>query len=220
MPAALMIRPVCPRDWADVARVAYLTGFFGQSAQVYFPDQALFGALWTGPYVQGTGAGSFVAERAGEVVGYVLGAPEHDRYRQALIRVVARQVIRRRPTSATLRSLRYLWRAALYPSPHADWRAFPAHLHLNLLPAARGAGAGRRLLEAHLSVLGGLGVPGVQLSTTTENVAALGLYRRLGFEVLETRITPLWTPWLGHPATHVLMGLRAPGRDRDPVRRD
>lgn len=203
-----------------MARVAYLTGFFGQSAQVYFPDRALFGALWAGPYFHGAGAGCFVAEQAGEVVGYVLGASDHDRYRLALARVVARQVGRAWPTGATLHSLRYLWRAARHPSPHADWQAYPAHLHLNLLPAARGAGTGRRLLEAHLSVLGGLGVPGVQLSTTTENVAALGLYRRLGFEVLDTRVTPLWTPWLGHPATHVLMGRRAPGWDRDSAPRD
>ncbi|GHF47041.1 N-acetyltransferase [Deinococcus metalli] len=203
-----------------MARVACSTGFFGRSAAVYFPDSALFGALWVGPYLHGAGAGCFVAERDGEVVGYILGAPDHARYQRALTAVVARHLSTTVPTRATVRSVPYLLRAARYPSPHADWRAFPAHLHLNLLPAARGTGVGGRLLDAHLTALGGLGVPGVQLSTTTENDVALRLYRRAGFTELASRVTPLWTPWLGHPATHVLMGRRSPGRDRGPASPD
>lgn len=210
-----MIRPTLPQDREVVGRVAYQTGFFGQSAGGYFPDQRLFAALWVGPYFQGAGAGGFVAEVDGEVVGYILGAPDHRAYQQALTGVVARHLLTARPTLATLRSAAYLLRAARYPSRHADWAAYPAHLHLNLLPGARRMGAGRRLLEAHLAVLGGLGVPGVQLSTTTENGAALTLYRRAGFSGLSSQVSPLWTPWLGRETTQVVMGLRRPGWDRD-----
>lgn len=203
-----VIRPTRPSDEAVVGRIAYQTGFFGQSAGRYFPDEKLFAALWAGPYFQGAGAACYVAEAGGEVVGYVLGAPDHRGYRWALGRVVARWLGSSRPTRRTLASLRYLGRAARFPSPHASWAAFPAHLHLNLLPEARGLGLGRGLLEVHLAALEGLNVPGVQLSTTTENRAALGLYRRLGFEVLASHPTPLWTPWLGHAAEHLVMARR------------
>lgn len=84
---------------------------------------------------------------------------------------------------------------------------YPAHLHLNLLPQARGLHLGQRLLAAHLITLAGAGVAGVQLSTTTENAAALGLYHKAGFQVLSTRPTPLWTPWLGRETAQVVMGL-------------
>ncbi|WP_309571673.1 GNAT family N-acetyltransferase [Deinococcus sp.] len=218
--SAPLVRQIRPDDVAAVARIAYLTGFFGESAAVYFPDAALFGALWVGPYFGGAGAGGvgaagFVAERGGEVLGYIVGAPDHGAYRRALSGVVARYVTSTLPATATLRSVPYLLRAGRFPSPHADWAAYPAHLHLNLLPGARGLGVGRRLLDAHLGALGGLGVPGVQLSTTTENPAAITLYGRAGFTVLDSRTTPLWVPWLGHPATQVVMGLRCPGWDRD-----
>lgn len=201
-------------------RIAYQTGFFGASAASYFPDAALFGALWMGPYFGGsgfTGAGAagFVAELGADVLGYVVGAADHGAYQRALTAVVARHLTSTRPTLDTLRSAAYLLRAAQSASPHADWAAYPAHLHLNLLPAARGLGLGRRLLDAHLVTLGGLGVPGVQISTTTENRAAMTLYGRAGFTVLDSRVTPLWTPWLGRPATHVVMGLRYPGWDPD-----
>ncbi|WP_243398172.1 GNAT family N-acetyltransferase [Deinococcus koreensis] len=194
-----------------MGRIAYQTGFFGDSAARYFPDSELFAALWAGPYFQGAGAGCYVAEAGGEVLGYVLGAPEHERYQAALRRVVARRLSSSWPTRRTLLSLRYLLRVARFPSPHASWAAFPAHLHLNLLPAARGLGLGRRLLEAHLAALQGLGVGGVQLSTTAENRAALGLYRTLGFEVVASRRTPLWTPWLRHEAEHLAMARRLDG---------
>ncbi|THF85107.1 GNAT family N-acetyltransferase [Deinococcus sp. KSM4-11] len=220
MTAAPHLRPVRPDDRAALAQIAYHTGFFGASAAVYFPDAALFGALWMEPYlggagVEGAGAAGFVADLDGVVLGYIVGAPDHGAYQRALTAVVARFLTTHRPTPDTLRSLRYLVRAARYSSPHADWMAYPAHLHLNLLPAARGLGVGRRLLDAHLSALGGLGVPGVQLSTTTENGAAITLYGRAGFGVLASRDSPLWMPWLGRATTHVVMGRRCPGWDPD-----
>ncbi|MBZ9753269.1 GNAT family N-acetyltransferase [Deinococcus sp. HMF7604] len=199
---AVVLRPVRPSDEAAVGRVAYQTGFFGDSAARYFRDAALFAALWVGPYFRGGGFGGFVAQQGPEVVGYVLGSPSPLLYRRAVLRVVAQQAWQ-------LRALRtgwpYLWRAARWPGPHADSGRFPAHLHLNLLPQARGQGAGEGLLRAHLQVLAGAGVPGVQLATTTENAAALRLYARLGFTEAARQVTPLWTPWLSHPAEHLCL---------------
>ena len=135
-------------------------------------------------------------------------------YRQALGRVVADTVIPglltrryRRPHSA----VPYLLRSLRFPSPHASETEFPAHLHLNLLSGARGLGLGHGLLQSFLDRLQELGIPGVQLSTTDENVAALGLYRKAGFSVAAVEQTPLWTPWLGHPARHLCL-VRRTGR--------
>lgn len=205
---AMLIRPAHTGDLARLGEVAYHTGFFGESAARYFPDAALFADLWVAPYLRLDVNVSFVAELDGVTCGYILGAADGGSYGRALRAVLVDTVAPgmvlgryRRPFGAG----RYLARAAAFPSPHAPDAVYPAHLHVNLLPAARGLGVGRALLETFLARLVALRVGGVQLSTTSENQAALRLYRQAGFHVSRSRVTPLWTPWLGHPAQHLCL---------------
>lgn len=201
-----LVRPVLPSDQRAVGDIAYATGFFGDSARIFFPAPALFRALWVAAYFRGAGFAGFVAEVDAQVVGYVLGAPDGGLYRAGLRRAVP-DVLAALPARGVLACLPYLGRAAVWHAPLADPARFPAHLHLNLLPEARGYRLGERLLRAHLSILAGAGVSGVQLSTTSENEAALGLYRKLGFQVIHTRATRMWRPWLGRETTQLVLGL-------------
>ncbi|MGK0618858.1 GNAT family N-acetyltransferase [Meiothermus cerbereus] len=73
------------------------------------------------------------------------------------------------------------------PSRWAD--AYPAHLHIDLLPRAQGRGLGRRLMEVFLARLRELGVPGVHLGVGQRNAGALAFYQRMGFVRLQTH------PW-------------------------
>lgn len=209
MTAALQIRPMQAADEGAVGEIAYLTGYFGNSAARYFPARRLFKLLWVAPYFHGAGQGCFVAVRGSEVLGYVLGAPNQRTYLKAFVRVLARRVWTvLLPLRDLLPSLGYLLRVARFPAPHADWREFPAHLHINLRPEARGLHLGEKLLQAHLNALIEGGVKGVQLSTTAENVAALGLYRKLGFSVALSRPTRLWVPWLGRATEQIIVTRR------------
>ncbi len=61
---------------------------------------------------------------------------------------------------------------------------FPAHLHINLLPEAQGAGGGGRLIRAIHAELAGRGVPGVHLGVRATNVRAIGFYEHLGYRLL------------------------------------
>lgn len=190
-----------------MGRIAYQTGFFGESAAQYFPAQRLFELLWIRPYFAQANAFGFMAVLDGQAVGYVLGSTSQLLYRRAMTHSVLRTVWSVLPPVGKLwLCLRYLLRLARFAPPHADWTQYPAHLHINLLPDARGFRLGEQLLEAYLLALSERAVPGVQLSTTTENQAAVGLYHKFGFQVLVSKVTPLWTPWLGHPAQHLIMG--------------
>lgn len=207
-PGRPLIRPARPGDEARLGEIAYLTGFFGDSAQAYFPDRQLFADLWVRPYLRLDHNVSFVAQVGAEVVGYILGSVNEAEYRRVLLRDLAGTVLPgalirryRRPLSG----LPYLTRTLLYPSPHAPEAEFPAHLHLNLLPQTRGLGLGRALLLTFLQRLTDLGVPGVQLSTTDRNRSALGLYRTAGFVVAASRQTRLWTPWLSAPVRQLCL---------------
>ena len=202
------LRALRAGDEAQVGRIAYQTGFFGDSAARYFPDARLFADIWIGPYFEAPGALGFVAQRGGEVVGYILGLPDQGPYGRALTRVIVRRIVPgvllgryRRPFGG----LPYLLRFARFPSTHATRARYPAHLHINLQPGTRGLGLGSGLLTAYLNALRARGVPGVQLSTTRENGAALRLYGRAGFEVYAEEASPLWTPWLDREAVQVVL---------------
>ena len=78
VPEQPRVRPLRPADFAAVAEVAYDTGFFGESAARYFPDAALFGDLWAGPYFVGTPLGRawvFVVRGCDEGVTGIFGSP-------------------------------------------------------------------------------------------------------------------------------------------------
>ena len=92
--------------------------------------------------------------------------------------------------------------------PPVDLTQYPAHLHINVDAAWRGAGAGRRLMEAYLAQLLSLGVPGVHLRTTSLNTAAVALYTRIGFRLLGARPTRLWAHVTEQPVENRCYGLR------------
>ncbi|MCS7058609.1 MAG: GNAT family N-acetyltransferase [Meiothermus sp.] len=203
------IRPVLPADFAALTEVAYATGFFGRSAEVYFPAKVLFGELWVRPYLGPAGGCGLVLEEEGQILGYVLGAQDPIAYRWYFLRGLPRWLRQAAqgcyPGLGT--SLRFLLRALRYPSKAAPEGLFPAHLHLNLLGGVRGQGWGERLLRAHLTCLQQRGLPGVQLSTTEENRAALGLYHKLGFREYTRWTSLLWAPWLGRAVVHLVLVL-------------
>ncbi len=222
---AVLLRPMRASDFAEVSKIAYQTGFFGDSAQIFFADRALFGDLWLEPYLRRTGlargAVGFVATRVQnyadspdspehpEILGYIVGMTSQNSYQIALSREVLRVLIKlvHGQYPQWRGGVRYLARAGRYLGPHLDDYRFAAHLHVNLLPTARGLGVGGKLLDLYLTTLRTVGVVGVQLSTTFENQAAVALYQKRGFTVLAQQNSQLWQPWLGREVTRVAMGL-------------
>ena len=73
--------------------------------------------------------------------------------------------------------------ATSVPSGDLSDPRWPSHLHINLLRAARGHGAGRALMEAWLERLRKLGSPGCHLGTLAENTLAIRFFHSTGFEL-------------------------------------
>ncbi len=206
--AVKALRQAGPEDVEILGNIAYDTGFFGKPAEVYFTDRRLFADLWVRPYLYGPGCCNLVAELRSEAVGYIVGSYDLRLYERYMLTALVPFLLRRWLNGdypGWRGSLRFLVRVLRYRSRHAPAKTYPAQLHINLLPRARGQGLGQALLEAHLDCLRAKGVPGVQLSTTRENEAAIGLYEKCGFGVFEEYPLPLWHPWLGHDAVHVVM---------------
>jgi ribosomal protein S18 acetylase RimI-like enzyme len=187
--ARVQIRPYRPADRSAVRHVCVETGFLGEPVQWQWRDAESFADLFCGWYTDHEPGSAQVATLDGRVVGYLLGCRDTTRVADP-VRAIVPQVLRRallvRPGTAGV-----LWRAVadgladavrgqLPPEPVRDDR-WPAHLHVDLLPEARGAGVGERLLAGWLGTLRGAGAAGCHLETMAENHAAIAFFERQGF---------------------------------------
>lgn len=66
---------------------------------------------------------------------------------------------------------------------------FPAHLHINLAPAARGRGIGGRLIDAFATDAARAGAPGLHV-VTGKHARNIGFYRQQGFGVIAETANP------------------------------
>jgi GNAT superfamily N-acetyltransferase len=182
------IRPYEAADRPVVRRICHDTGYMGEPAW-YWRDVESFANLFTGYYTDREPGSAWVCETAGAVTGYLLGC-EDSSLATDPARIIGRDVIRRgllvRPGTAG-----FVWRSVadgvvaaarhrLPPSTFLDPR-WPAHLHIDLLPAARGRGLGAALVRRWLDRLRSRSVPGCHLETLAENTAAVAFFEAVGF---------------------------------------
>ncbi len=198
--ASLRVRPYRSGDRDRVRRICFETGYMG-APPWYWPHPASFADVFSGYYTDREPESIFVAELGGRVVGYLTGCVD-SRRATPVGRAAGRAALRyglpfRRGTAGFLARglLDSLLGRAGRPEPFRDPR-WPAHLHINLLPEARGLGGGRALVEAWLARLRSLGSPGCHLGTLYENRSAIAFFERMGFRPLgpPTRIPGLRAP--------------------------
>jgi ribosomal protein S18 acetylase RimI-like enzyme len=76
--------------------------------------------------------------------------------------------------------------------------AYPAHLHLNLLPCAQGKGIGLKLLTAWLELASKRGAAGVHVGVNRANLRALRFWRQCRFKDLNPEgLAGGRTVWMG-----------------------
>jgi ribosomal protein S18 acetylase RimI-like enzyme len=179
------IRPYRDDDRDAVYDVCVRTAAAGGDARGTYRSDDLMGDLFAGPYLFLDPALAFVLDDGDRAVGYVLGTadtPSFVRgYRERWIpRLAGTYPLPADPPVAPDDAM-----LALHHSPERmllpELAGFPAHLHIDLLPAVQGAGHGRALIATFLTALAGRGVPAVHLGMVTANTRARGFYDRLGF---------------------------------------
>src|SRR5262245_30637169 len=187
MSHGVVIRPFRDTDRTAVRAIAFATGYLGESAEWLWSDGDSFADVFIKYYTDEEPHSLLVAELAGTVVGYLSGCADSSRKSGS----AAREIWRLLSRGALLRPgiAAFSWRAIvdLVRDRHVrddvlrDPR-YPSHLHIDLLPAGRGRGLGRRLIDAWFTRLRQHGSPGVHVSTFAENTGALRFFRGCGFE--------------------------------------
>lgn len=195
-----MIRPYDPRDLARLREICVRTGAAGGDATGRWSSDDLLPDLFVEPYTTFAPGWAFVVELDHVVQGYLVAVSSTPAF------------------ISWWRDTWTPWFATVYPRPGepyseeeelvrrgfepevleiAELDEYPAHLHIDLLPAAQGRGWGSKLIGRLRSELADVGVPGVHVSLDPENVAARGFYERIGFRELPSS-TPA-APLLGVP---------------------
>jgi ribosomal protein S18 acetylase RimI-like enzyme len=203
--AVVSVRPYGPAD-----REALIAGFgeagSGAPGGAAWGHEASVADVYLTPYLDLEPASVFVVTVDGRPSGYLAGCvddaafPSED---ERLAAAARRHRLRLRPGPAMFfaRAAYDGWVARRRGEATAvelsDPR-WPSHLHIDLAPAARGVGAGTRLMELWLARLRDVGSPGCYLQTSVENTRAVRFFEQVGFR---------------EPGPHpVIPGLRHQGR--------
>lgn len=184
------VRRYTPADLDSLYDICVRTAEAGGDARGQFDSDRLVGEIFAAPYAILEPEHTHVLDDgSGTAVGYVLGTADTARfvrrYRQEWLPTTLERcpVPPEPPVTPTDAML------ALHHNPErmivpklAD---YPAHLHIDLLPAWQGRGYGRELMRALLNGLAGAGVPAVHLGMLTTNTGARAFYDRLGFHAID-----------------------------------
>lgn len=183
------VRAYQPGDLTSLYQICLQTGDNGADATGLFRDPTLLGHYYVAPYVRFEPDLCFVLEQAGAVTGYILGTRDsavfagrcaQEWFPQQRARYPMPAANDQSPDAALIR----LFYQAAVTDP--VWVDHPAHLHIDLLPAAQGQGWGRVLMDTFFVRLRLMGVPGVHLGVATANPRAVGFYAWMGLHVLRT----------------------------------
>ena len=168
------IRPYQAKDADAVHIVSMCTG--PQAALQEGPAQTLLFATYVDYYLEHEPRNCFViADDGDRAVGYILCAEDYLPYREIFLRDYAPR------TKGFRLPMRIECFGAVY-LPQFFYKKYPAHLHIDILPAYQRMGLGSALMDALTAHLRERGVPGVMLGVGSKNEKGKNFYKKYGFE--------------------------------------
>jgi ribosomal protein S18 acetylase RimI-like enzyme len=186
---SLAIRRYRAADESAVYDICVHTGDDGHDATGKFADVRLLSDIYAGPYLYLEPDLAFVLADDERPVGYVIGtagtAAFVESYRDKWLPRVASA--RPAPPPVPVTADEHLLATLYHPERMLNQALsnFPAHLHIDVLPAYQGGGHGRRLIETFVAAVTRAGAGGLHVAVSPTNTRAHGFYLRVGFERLD-----------------------------------
>jgi ribosomal protein S18 acetylase RimI-like enzyme len=178
------IRPYRPADRDALYDICVRTADAGDDARGHYSHDNLMGDLFAVPYAALEPDMAFVVDDGrGRAVGYIVGTKDTATF---VRRYAAEWTPLAGPRYGDDERDREMLRLLHHPEHMlvADLAGYPAHLHMNVLPAFQRRGHGRGLMETFLAAANRAGAERVWLGMLTVNVRARAFYDRLGFTEL------------------------------------
>ena len=184
----VMIRTATADDLEALYEVCLRTGAAGSDASGRFDNPKLLGQVYVGPYVMLDGCIGLTYEDNLGPAGYTLAAIDTDSFHAECEKEwwpplrAAYPDPGPAPTTYDEELISNIHRP---PQPSKEVvAAYPAHLHIDLLPRIQGMGLGRKMMTRLLEELKSGGASGVHLEVDINNRRAIGFYQHLGFGTL------------------------------------
>lgn len=192
-------------DLNAIYAISVQTGDNGLDATAFYDDPKLMGHIYSAPYVLLEPDLVIVVEHKDQVVGYVVGTRDTQSWETRLERqwwpALRDQYEAPNPANRDNWTIDQM-RIDRIHNPRLINREiserYPAHLHMNLLPAMQRRGIGTALLHKWLSIAIKGGDRGVHVGANPKNTDGIVFWQRSGFETIKTgpEKTPQ-TGWLG-----------------------
>ncbi len=201
----ITLRRYQPADLESLYAISLATGEAGSDASHLYADKRLIGLIYSAPYAVLKPDLALVAEDDQGIAGYALGVPDtrswEDHLEQAWWPALRLRYPDPGPTpqegwSADQRRQFMIHHPGR--TPQEIVAAFPAHLHLNLLPRSQGRGHGPALLDAWLTEAGSDGVDAIHVGVNRGNSRAVRFWRKAGFaDITPPESVDSRTIWMG-----------------------
>lgn len=198
---AATIRAYQTGDLDALYAISLATGLAGGDASALYRDPRMMGHIYSAPYAVLSPSTAFVVEDDQGVAGFIVGVADTTAF-EARLENEWWPALRRQyaepsgpPASWDADGSRCFMIHHPSRTPPAVATAFPAHLHMNLLPRLQGEGVGPRLLKRWLAAVP---VGGIHVGVNAQNIGAERFWRRLGFDRLEA--SNARTIWMGGDA--------------------
>ncbi len=182
------LRPAALSDLDAVTAICTLTGDDGSDATGLYDSPELLALHWASPHL--TAAPelcTIVIDDDGVPAGYLVATTDTVAFEQWCERMWWPPLRARYPLQTPRRDrdqelVELLHSPDLTSASVTD--AFPAHLHINLLPQVQGRGLGRALIDRLVDQLRERTVAGVHLGVSGTNTRAIAFYEHLGFSAI------------------------------------
>jgi len=178
------IRAYHPSDLMSLYQICLGTSDSGADGSHLYQNPYLIGHYFAAPYVVLEPDLSFVLTRDGMPVGYVLGARDTADFGKRCETEwfpPLRACYPLPPVADTSRDAHVIRALHQGHKRQNEFPDYPAHLHIDILPAGQGLGWGRRLIETLIEQMRKMGVPAVHLGVGSRNTRAIGFYEHVGF---------------------------------------
>lgn len=180
------IRQAHLSDLPYLYEICVKTGYTGKDARPLLQDPWLVGQYYCAPYLIFAPDCCFVADEEGIPAGYIIGAGSTESFNGWMNREWLPQLRKKYPVQYRCISD---FESFLVSQIHRDldlqlekeFRDYPSHLHIDLLPQCQGKGVGRRLINEFINRLKDKGCSGLHFGVDPENLGALGFYKKTGF---------------------------------------
>lgn len=188
----ILIRPYRPGDRDAVRQICCDTANCGRPIESVFKDRQFVADLVTSYYTDYEPESLWIAEDAGQAIGYLTGCFDIRRYNLKMIRCIIPRVfiscvfrgtLVQKETWRMLRAGLKTWRLGGFRK-NIPLDKYPIHLHIDIKEEFRGKSVGQRLMEKFFDQARKRGAQGIHVITREDNKAACRFFERMGFVIL------------------------------------